>query len=554
MCILILFLFVGAYYYLHKPVSPEQASVIIAEVLDVALAAAATMAAVGLGPRLPWLPGKMDWTKMVQAGAAGFGGLGLLWLLLGAAGFFQSWIAWLVLLLLGIAGGYSLRTARVPWRKLWGTMRPDSPLAKALASCLGLIAAVSLLEAVAAPVHFDALVYHLALPTRYVQAGRFMAVPDNLFWSQPQLAEMLYTWMTLLRTATTAATLGWMVAAGTVIGTIGLAAERLSKTAAWVSGAALLAGYSLWSLMGAAYVDWFTAMFGLAMVAVILAEWSSRPNGRARMAGLMAGMAIGVKWTAGTAALAIAVEEFSQRRSLRDTVLFLLTVSAAVLPWLLKNMIAGGAPFFPFFLGGVDPVRLAFFQQPPMANSFWLAPVLPAAATILGVEGAPGFATSIGPLLLGLLPAALLMRRNEGSQLQGVWVFLLVGWLVWALASLTSVILAQSRLYFVLFPAWAILAGAGFKVLQEISWEGVRFGRLAGALVLLVIGMTVLSAFTNLASGGLLQRDVGLESEDGYLSRRLGAYYTAATDVRNRFEEGQVMTLWEPRSLYCLPV
>jgi hypothetical protein len=137
-----------------------------------------------------------------------------------------------------------------------------------------------LFYALAPAVKWDALSYHLQLPRLYLAAGGIRFVPENPYWGHAQLTEMLYTLAMALHRAETAAVLGWGIAVLLLLGVIGFSEERLSRmqpaaqpgAAGWVAVAALMAGYSLRTLQGAAYTDLFSALIGLAAL-IAMFEW-----------------------------------------------------------------------------------------------------------------------------------------------------------------------------------------------------------------------------------------------------------------------------------------
>jgi hypothetical protein len=114
--------------------------------------------------------------------------------------------------------------------------------------------------------------------------------------------------------------------------------------------------------------------------------------------------------------------------------------------------------------------------------------------------------------------------------------------------------LIQSRLYFSLFPAFALLAGAGFQSMEAIRLPGVRLGRVAGALVLLVFGFTAIQVGETAIRRGALQKLLALKDEASYLDDNLGWYGPAARATRDLPAGSRALMLWEPRSLYCAPV
>jgi len=221
----------------------------------------------------------------------------------------------------------------------------------------------------------------------------------------------------------------------------------------------------------------------------------------------------------------------------------------------LKNLIATGTPLYPYW--GANPwvsaAQQTFFSGVSSVGFHPVGPLIPLFATLYGVEGAPGYAASIGPLLLGLSLAALIgpIFRREWSGL--LTTFVVAGWLMWGGANLGSELLGQSRLYMVIFPAWAALAGLGYAGLRSVRLGSVRLGRLTQALVLMTTVFALASAFRALAKDHPLLPVLGLESREQTLTRRLGAYAPAMAAVREFGDAGSVVMLWEPRGYYCQP-
>ena len=188
----------GAYYIFHKPVGPGLALnlFLAAGRLAAGLALISLAGAAGrrLSPALPLRPA----ARVAVHAALGLGVLSILWLLVGSSLGFSTPAAWVLLLALA---AFFRRDLGAWWRDGADLVRlfkgGDSFARLTAALSLFGLAAV-LITAAAPPLKFDALVYHLALPQTYLEAGRFIAVPDNVFWGMPQLGEMLYTWVLAL--------------------------------------------------------------------------------------------------------------------------------------------------------------------------------------------------------------------------------------------------------------------------------------------------------------------------------------------------------------------
>jgi hypothetical protein len=230
-----------------------------------------------------------------------------------------------------------------------------------------------------------------------------------------------------------------------------------------------------------------------------------------------------------------------------------------MLPWLSKNVLATGNPFYPLLFpsGAMDQIRLDFYQKNTVARPWLEMFLLPWQATVWGVEGKVGYSASIGPLLLGLGPLAGLgwraRARFEKDAIKLAAIVIGVGLVVWAVASQWAELLGQSRLYFAIFPAWAVLGGAGFAAFGNVKIPGVRFGRIATALALLVLGFSVFEAIVQTQRQGAPSVLFGLSAADDYAANNLGWYAPSMQAIRALPPGARVLMLWETRSLDCLP-
>jgi hypothetical protein len=414
------------------------------------------------------------------------------------------------------------------------------------------------------PIKFDALVYHLALPVTYANGGRIPVSANNFFWGMPQATEMLYTWAAALAGVEAAAILGWLSAVTALLGLAGWVRSSFGARPAWAAVSSLLCGFTLTASLGWGYVDWMAFACGLAVL-VLLAGWQESGEQRLLLlGGALAGAGLGVKYSAGTLLLGglAMILWLGRGRGWRDVGMNALIFGGAALfafaPWLLKNAAATGNPFYPFFFptASVSAWRLEFYTLPP-EGGLLAALGLPVLASITGVEGAPGYAASIGPLLLALGMFAWLPRRRTISQrsalIAAVWIGG-VGLFVWIAGGRYSAYLAQSRLHFALFPAFAAFAGAGFAGLDRLNPWSVRLGRVVGALVASVMAFSALELGVYTLRQGAMQRMTGISSREYYLEQNLGWYAPAMQATRQSLPPGsQTLMLWEPRWLYCQP-
>lgn len=548
-----------AYYVYHKPAGPAVLASLLGLGIDLLGALLVLSIATALGELVLDRWSHVSPIHPVAGTAVGLGIISFGILVLGFLGLltlpvvFPGTLALLLMMRLRILG--VVKRALISLAGL----TPVEPVEWVLAVISAGLAVLTLVEAEAPPVRYDALVYHLALPQEFVRTGSLLSGVENPYWGQPLLGEMHFTWVRIITgRATAMAVTGWAVGIVAVAATYQLVI-RLLGGYGWIAVAAMLAGATAWSSLGWGYVDWWAALAGAATITVLLELYEKPDPGIARLAGILAGLAIAIKLTAGILLLSGLIVLLVLHRS-RKAVLAgaQMLVAAAIVyaPWVVKNVLATGQPFYPF---AGETSLISSYQQAFYAGSgdaglldLFLAPVR---ATLIGLEGAPGFAASIGPLLLGLTIPGLLGWSGLDRRLRSLLATVLVWWLIWAIAAGLRPLLIQSRLYFVMYPAWAAAAAAGYRTLSGTRYGQVRLRVLAGALVIIVFALTGMSALAHPGASSAGATLFGRMSDEEYLQLRLGAAYPAMLEARDLGNSPQsVLMLWEPRSFYCAPV
>jgi hypothetical protein len=549
------------YYYIHKPVTPLQALALGRAVLDLILAIALVGLAGGVGTRLLAASSLTPLECLALQAALGLGILALIWLAVGLLGGYGRIVSWAMLVL----GLVIFRRQVLDWLAQLAFLKPlwfgSSKFGKTLGIGGGLLVSIQLLYALAPPVKWDALMYHLQLPRLYLAAGRFEFIPSSPYWGQPQLSEMIYTWGMALRGNETATATSWMLMAVLLLGILGALAARTSPTAGWLAMAALLAGYSFRGMMGWAYADGLAALFGFCVL-ISLLVWQEQAAQRWLLwVGVFAGFALWSKLTAGILLPLIVAAIFlfnrwqlrvASQSSVRVLSIALLLFS----PWLLLNALATGNPLYPYIWPTVwtPPQRLAYFAGQG-SNPGWQLLALPLALTWFGVESGQvevvvNYFSDFGPLLLLFAVPGILVNWKK-TPVRFSAVLLLGGWIIVALGGLYSDLLWQSRLYFVLLPAVALAAGYGWHSLSRLIAPAVRLERILMASVLFVLGLTLWQDAAGLARqapGAVL---LGARSSEDYLGQALGWYTPAMQALYSLPSGSKTLFLWEPRGLYA---
>lgn len=589
---------IAIYYVVHKPWSGEQAAALFHIGRDLLIALVLVSLAGGLGRKLLSLPfqsfllGSLEpMERLTICAALGLGTLSLGVLFVGLAGGLNIWIA-LSALLVGIA---LLHRQIAAWARDLRSLAGNGPmnnLEKIAGGFVLLLIILNLTRALAPPLKWDSLVYHLQIPQAYLAQGRIFFYPENFYAGFSQISELLFTWVMSLGSATTAATLGWLVGILALLGVEGFSRRLLCKGSSrvhWLAPAILLTGYSVSQAMNWAYLELWTLLFGIAMW--IILDYYCQDGRRTWLiyASILLGFTIGVKYTAillvpiaGIFLLPLLrdgnlvnestvstildpinrYQKVGWRRWFTDMLIFSSIAGLVVLPWLVKNLILADNPFYPFLTTSdtFNPWRQTFHSSPFPPRSLWRDVLLPIEAVFFGLEGAvvvgyPEYGASLGPLMLALIPG-LLVSWSIWNSKQKLSLKRLLGasvcfWVLWGAASHVADELMYPRQWFGVYGALSLLAVAGSQALSAIRIFTVRLGRVVSVLVILAISLAGLNEVLDFSRVNPLPVVLGNQSEEDYLQNKLG-WYAVAIEATNKLpEDSRILMLWEPRTFYC---
>ena len=344
---------------------------------------------------------------------------------------------------------------------------------------------------------FDVKEYHLQGPKEFFQQGQITFLPHNVYTSFPFLTEML----------TLSAMIGWgdwywgalagkallMLFAPLTALALYAAGRRWFGHQAGLWGAVfLLTTPWIYRMSIIAYAEGGLAHFLFAtLLAVMLTidHLHDEQTGRrlALLSGFLAGGAMSCKYPGVISvviplfvAVTVAAWRAAEKeRRLRSVLfvggLFTLGTFVSVGPWLLKNLIETGNPFYPLLytiFGGVD--------WDAAMNAKWKAGHSPSTYAIgdLGEKFIDVIAKSDwqSPLLFGFAPLAWFAARRK----QIGWLWLYVGYLFLTWWVLTHRI---DRFWIPMIPAVAFLAGVGMEAFREVWWQIGAYAVVAIALV-----------------------------------------------------------------------
>ncbi len=415
------------------------------------------------------------------------------------------------------------------------------------------------LAALAPPTYYDSLVYHLALPLRYLQEGRVGFVPYNQYAHFPQNMEMLFAWF--LSAGSDVSAHLFNVLLGVLTGAMLWAMGRREDGRRWDLLLYVTAPCVL-LLSSETYVEMPMAFF--TTLAVWGADRGRRDGNRVWfvLAGLSGGFTAGIKYTGILTPVILTglVLVWRGQRSLRDRFLDGVCLGgsafALFVPWMIKNYVfTGGNPVFPFFPSLFPAENVYMFAESSKAYFEVLAEYKGTSSLLLELLKMPlrlvNNAQSFGggydvtgdmgwalPLILAPL-TFLTVRKGRGFLLAYVMVHVTI----WA--SLRPVL----RFLFPLFPLVCLLAGEG--VMAARKRMSVCLTRAVGVIFgLFVISNGILFYIVEDVRGPLPVA-LGLVSRADYLSKKLD-YYPAMEFMKKGLPpDANVLFVGDQRSYYC---
>jgi hypothetical protein len=225
--------------------------------------------------------------------------------------------------------------------------------------------------------YYDSLVYHLALPSYYLLEGRIAPAAFNLYSYFPANTEMLYLFILgILPEPEYVINLLLIFFSVLVAITLhGWAKEEDDGKTGWLAVALWMTMPAVLLLSVGGYIEIPLACYSfLALRAFGKFKDGEHDNRWLIISGLCAGFAFATKYTGAIAPIFIAMAlmfAFAKKEiTARHLCLFGGMVLIPILPWLVRNAVSIGNPFFPFFyrffggnVGWTNESAGAYFQM-----------------------------------------------------------------------------------------------------------------------------------------------------------------------------------------------
>ena len=219
--------------------------------------------------------------------------------------------------------------------------------------------ALFILRAATPPYSPDEVIYHLPGPQAFVERGRVFPLTDNFSGNLPFLIHMLYAVCLMAKTDIAAKLLGLLLAVVIAFGVYAFCARFLSRRVGALALFAFFAAGMVVEIAVTARIDVTLAGMLFLATGALITYLETEERGWLVASALLAGLSLGIKYSAGVWMLVIGVmfcvERLRKRVPLaaivRDGLLFIAVALATSAPWFVKNAVWFHNPVYPFFTG-----------------------------------------------------------------------------------------------------------------------------------------------------------------------------------------------------------
>lgn len=436
---------------------------------------------------------------------------------------------------------------------------------------LVLVALFLLVFALAPPVDWDALMYHLQVPSQFLERRRIYLPEDNLRASYINLVHMLYLPLLAVGSESGPAVVSAIFALLLGVAVFSFATRFFSGATACLSVVLLWGTTTLLLVAITPRVDVTLAWYLFLAHYALLCSLEEPGNRRLFvLAGVLLGLSVGVKYHAlpylvGLSPLIVRAALVRSRglaSAVGEMAILGACVIAAALPWLLKNWILLRAPIYPVLatplvepwlvplLGsrtvpeGIDPGVLQVVWDSRQAFNLWDAFFAPGRISI-EFEGSFYFTN---PALLAL-PLSLLLVRERAV----LWLVVpAVGYLIALLVPFPHTNLRY--LAPAVVPLTVVVAHTGVQLAERALPRAVAHAVLA-LLALLALGPSARTAWKWVRDTLAVEHLVGTRSAYDYMAGHVlpsARNYAPLIRFTNRHvpPDSRILMLFEGRGFY----
>ena len=428
---------------------------------------------------------------------------------------------------------------------------------KVLLFFLCAFALVNLFCALTPETFYDSLLYHLAVPQSYILEHAFAKLPYNIFASFPGNGELLYLAGLVLNGPVTAKIINFIFGLLLTAGVYSFGKKYTGRTAGLLAALLFYTMPMVSANLVNTQVDCLLTFYIFLAFYLLLSACEKGFTGRAlALSGLFAGFAMGIKYSGlffVPGLLLVLFYFLLKKKALKRSVpvfaAFFVFALIPIVPWLFKNYIFWGNPFYPYFSGN-PKLALLFSEQ--------VGGALPGLKGILLLPwtltmSQPFASMNIGPAFLLFLPFVLwlfIFKRKEKPFYTALVLVFVAALVCWLPATRIARFFLPGLLLFSLLLGYAIM-----RAIKEAKDDYMYFTVL---LVAVIIALNNIVWVSNIHFRNMdpLSYASGKLTGDVYLSRARptypNPYYVLIKNIHKLpGNTGKVLFVGEARSFYC---
>lgn len=466
--------------------------------------------------------------KYPAAFAAAYCLWGFVWVLAGAAGLYNPIAAAIALTASLLICVREFREMAEDIKSFFSRSAAGAPIFWTALAAVALF--LSFFVSAVPAVYYDALVYHAAVPGRYIAEGRIVDIPENIFSYFPKLASMNWLFVMLVSDGEAYKLLQFYTG-----GMAALAVYGAAKREAGAGGPAFLLAltcplFFLNTTRPGAEIP--MALLCAVLMALLFNRKNSVSLGLMFLCSFFAGSLMALKYTGAVSAVFFAgfILYYVFKQGVKKTAAaFLLPVAALpVLPYLAQNFIWTGDVFYPFMSKAADAAEyvrhVSGFGPEKNAAVFFTALF---SATFDPVAFGGDAVSPVLPAVFVFLPVFFFVKEARAYA-----AFFTFFYIVWFASG--SVL----RFFVVAMPAVYILAAILASRAGMLKYPAVI------AAVFLQAGISLYYAERHIKPFSLVEL-----GRQGYLESRI-SYAGAARHLNMSKEKGNVLVLGDARTFY----
>ena len=432
-------------------------------------------------------------------------------------------------------------------------------------TCLILLAIVLLINiicALAPEIHYDALVYQLALPGFYKLHGRILDVPFNFNSYFPQNMNMLYLLSLLVGNDTVAKLLHLFSGLGSLLIIYIFARKHFSRRAAIAAAAGFYLVPQV-ALQSWAALNDLGLTFYVLLNLLCLDNWLEDKDNAGKylyLSAIFSGFALGIKYMSAASvaiSLSLILYQYGYRnqqwkRSFAAIGKFAIIVLVMVSPWLLRNFSLTGSPFAPFAVAaqksplGCDFKKNIFLDDCAYPRSFNVKEFF--ITPWLNTLGKSNLDSLAGPLFVFFAPLLIiiLLRAKMDRKIGLLLFYFTIYYIMWR---------SQTSVWRYFLPAMAVFCMiAGYLMYSEkISALNRGLLKILFAGILLNNLAVICMALERMDPVPVVS---GRETKESYLGRTHLFYqdpvYPAIEYINSNVSlQSRILFVGDSRGYYC---